>query len=131
MALCGILLQADGEKDAWEDRFIGTWGAENVFVNIWREDGEIQCIALFGEGAGETDYWEYGGCWYEAEDDALWCGSVTRTRERYDSERCEMVEIDWSLNDMIFAEFAYSDYGTLIGTDDAMEMPVELERRAE
>ena len=75
--------------------------------------------------------WEYGSCWYDGQEAALFCVNCARWREGYDPDTMETVETDWSLDDMEWALFSFSeDGGTLFGIDIlGLDYTLELSRR--
>lgn len=134
-ALCAAMLLAFAAAATCEpggiDRFCGEWAADGVSVCIAMEDEEINCLAIVQRGDDTREAWEYGACWYDAEQDAVVCGGVTKTRQQYSQLFDEWVEADWSMNDLYYAQFALSEDGSgLVWTDDGMKEPVVL-RRAE
>lgn len=121
----GIGARAEGAND-----FCGIWVAEGVTVEIWIEDGEAQCRAVFLKDGGEAIIWAYSPCWYSQEDHALECPGVTRTRERLDGLWNTLEELDWSINDMCFSGFELSGDG-LVFTDELLDGPIILARLSE
>ena len=108
------------------DRFCDTWAGKHVTVEIREKKGELQCRAVFKRSKDEVELWEYGCCWYDKKEKALWCGGVTRTWLRRDDSG-EMAETDWSMADLDFASFVFTDDGeSLIWKGDGLDAPIEL-----
>ena len=123
MAIAG----AEAMQDAAYERCPGIWVADGIAVEIWGEDEAIQCRAVLTDGGEESDIWEYAACVYDVAEDALRCYGVTRTRELFDSLLDDIDELDWSTDDLCFAELRLSE-GGLLFTDDALDAPVLLAR---
>ena len=112
------------------DPYLGTWEGENVVVEIYREDGEVKCRALFGDWNVDCDIWEIDNCWYDEEEDAMTSGNVIKTRGWFDILTDEFVEEDWSISDLYFNTFTFNgSRDALIWTDETMEKSIELTRR--
>ena len=127
--VCGLALAACAEGTG-ADRFLGTWTAEGVVVELWQEDGEIACCAVFQTDEAAREVWEYSACWYDEAEDVVQCGGITRTREVFDPAQAEWVELDWAMDDMNFARFEFSDSDlALQWTDDGLQAPVALARQ--
>lgn len=128
LAMLCLAIGACAEQTA-ESAFLGTWTADGVTVEIALEGEQIQCRAEFRIDEGERERWEYCACWYDEAANALACGGIVRTRERYSALFDEWSETDWSTNDMSFAQFTLSEEGdALLWTDDNMEEPLLLQR---
>ena len=112
------------------DPYLGTWEGENVVVEIYREDGEVKCRALFGDWNVDCDIWEIDCCWYDEAEDLLRTANVIKTSGWYNDFTEEFVEKDWSLSDLYFTTFAFNgSRDALIWTDDDPEKTIELTRR--
>ncbi len=111
------------------ERFCGEWTGDSVSVFIAMEDEEIFCLAIVRRGDDAREAWEYGACWYDEEQDAVLCGCVTKTQQYYSELFDEWMESDWSMNDLYYARFAWSEDGEgLVWTDDGLEEPLTLTR---
>ena len=122
MAACA---GAEAPWTAAFDRYLGIWVADGLAVEIRREGEELCCRAVFTDGGEESEILEYLYCFYDADEDALQCLGVTRTRERFDPLTDTLDELDWSMNDLSFAELRLSG-DDLIFTDEALDAPVVL-----
>ena len=109
------------------DDFLGMWSADGVVVEIWNENSDARCRAVFTDGDGNADVWDYDGCLYDQDETLLQCMGVTRTRERLDPIWGVLEELSWSMNDMCFSGFAVSE-DSLIFTDEALDSPITLTR---
>ena len=129
LALIGFFALASCAQALDADSFCGVWLDKDVAVDIWREDGEIRCNAVFIRAAGERERWEYSACWLDEDEGALMCGGVARTREAYDHLWEEWTESDWSMDDLSFARFEITEPGPfLLWSDDGMETTLSLWR---
>ena len=106
---------------------LGIWASDGIAMEIWQEDEMIQCRAVLTNCCEECDVWEYATCVYDDTEDVLQCYGVTRTRERFDSLLDDIDELDWSTDDMSFAELRLSEEGLLF-SDDGLDSPVVLTR---
>ena len=104
------------------DDYCGIWVGDGVDAQIWREEDEARCRIVFTDGE-ESDVWEYSACWYDTDEAALICDSVTRTRERYDALWETLQELDWSMADLCFSRFELTESG-LVFTDDMLDDPI-------
>ena len=124
--LLALYAAISGARAEATDRFLGTWAAEGVIVNIRCEDNVLQCTAIFQDDDSVRDIWEYSACWYDEATDTIQCGGITRTQYRKGPKGAP-VESGWSLDDMNAARFVFPEAGdVLIWTDDGMKAPVEL-----
>jgi len=126
LLLGGFACCASAHAETAED-YRGIWVADGVAVEIWFEDGEPHSWAVFTEKDDNATIWDYHTCWYDEKAASLECAGITRTREHYDwlSERVE--ELDWSIGDLSYADFKFSD-GGLVFNDDALDDPITLKR---
>lgn len=118
---------AEAPREAAYESCPGIWVGEGIAVEIWREDEAIKCRAVFSDGGDENDIWEYAVCFYEEAEDALQCFGVTRTSERFDSLLDDIIELDWSTDDMSLAELRQTEVGLLF-SGDGLDAPVALAR---
>ena len=79
LVLLAICFAFGARAEALED-YCGTWAADGAAVEIWTEDGEGQCRAVFVDDNGEAEIWQYGSCCRDESAPGLQCLSVTRTR---------------------------------------------------
>ncbi len=126
LALLVVCFAFGARAEALED-YCGTWVMGNAAVEIWTEDGEGQCRAVFVNDDGEAEIWQYGGCWQDESAPGLQCMSVTRTRERLDPLFDSLEELSWSLNDLATASLELSG-DRLLFTDETMDAPIALTR---
>ena len=95
------------------DRYAGGWtdgetsayfryDVDDFICRITRDDGE------------DTLVWEFDGGWYDEEAQALVFMNCERYREHIDMEALELVEEDWSLIGLAFAEFKLSEDGKTV-----------------
>jgi len=130
-ALLACLMAGGGALAEGVEDFLGIWVADGAAAEIWREKDDLFCRIVFMEAeADESRVWDYSGCGYDAEENALQCGCVTRTRERLDPLWDTLIEDDWSLNDMPFSRFDRTEDG-LRFSDDELEAPVDFTRLGE
>lgn len=121
LALC-----ASAHAETAED-YRGVWVADGVAVEIWLEDGEFHSRTVFTEDDENSTIWDYHSCWYNETDACLECAGATRTTEHYDWLTESVEELDWSLGDLIFANFKLSESG-LVFTDEELDAPVVLKK---
>lgn len=126
LALLAVCFAFGARAEALED-YCGTWVADGAAVEIWTEDGEGQCRAVFVNDDGEAEIWQYGGCWQDENGPGLQCMSVTRTRERLYLLFDSLEELSWSLNDLATASLELSG-DRLLFTDETMDAPIALTR---
>ena len=125
--LMGCLsLCAFAHAETAED-YRGIWVADRVAVEIWLEEGELHSRSVFTEEDETSTIWDYHSCWYNEKDACLECAGVTRTTEHYDWLTESVEEMDWSLGDLIFANFKLLENG-LVFTDEALDAPVVLKK---
>lgn len=111
------------------DRYVGTWAAKDVVVDIRREKDDIKCNAVFKAGDDLYDIWEYSFLWYDKAEKRLNCGGISKTRKQHDPKTDQMIEQDWSLSDLYFAQFEVSLEGSVLyWTDDGLDRPIELSK---
>lgn len=130
LLLCLMLLLAvpAALADAM-DRYVGTWAAKDVVVDIRQEKDAIRCNAVFRAGEDLYDIWEYSFAWCDRETGRLECGGISKSRRQYDPMTDQLVERDWSLSDLYFAEFEVSLEGSVLyWTDDGLDGTIELSR---
>ena len=121
LALCAF-----SHAETAED-YRGIWVANGVAVEIWFEGGELHSRAVFTEEDDNAAIWDYHSCWYNETDDCLECAGITRIIEHYDWLTESVEELEWSLNDLNFADFKLSE-GGLVFTDEALDTPIALKR---
>ena len=126
LVLLAICFAFGARAEALED-YCGTWAADGAAVEIWTEDGEGQCRAVFVDDSGEAEIWQYGSCCRDESAPGLQCLSVTRTRERLDPLFDSLEELSWSMNDFATASLELSN-GSLLFTDETMDAPIALTR---
>ena len=127
LALLGCLaLCAFAHAETAED-YPGVWVADGIAAEIWIEDGELCGRAVFTEGDDNATIWDYHTCWYNDADACMECAGITRTIEHYDWLTEDVEELDWSLNDLSFASFRFSE-GSLVFMDDALDAPIALKK---
>ena len=126
--LC-LLALALAEADAL-DLYRGSWSDGTTTVSFFDRDGELACRITQIEG-DESVVWEYSISWIEGASKDLCCADLMRCREHIDRDSLELVQTDWSLDDMAFAHFSLSGDGeTLIGSDiEGMGGALTLRRR--
>ena len=122
---------AEADRDAVAP-FLGVWECEDTTVTIRydEEQDDVTC-RVAREADGSIAVWEYSVGWYDSRMDALMCAGCTRYTESVDLEALQTVQDDWSMDDMEFAWFSFSEDGErLIGTDIAgMDEPLQLRRQ--
>jgi len=110
------------------DRYAGGWtdGETDAYFNYDRDDG-MTCRITRDIGE-DTLVWEYYGSMYDEEAQALVCMNCERYREHIDMDAMEVLQEDWSLSDLCFAEFKLSEDGkTMTCTDIAgLDEPLVL-----
>ena len=123
LLLGGLAARAEVPAD-----YCGMWVADGLAVEI-RYEGEdgYCCHAVFTRDSGEADVWDYTSGWYDADEDAVVCWNVIRTRECLDPIFDTLEELDWSLNDLGDASFRLTE-GGLAFADEALDAPIELKR---
>lgn len=121
LALC-TFAHAETAED-----YRGIWVADDVAVEIWLEDGELHSWVVFTESDENSTIWDYHSCWYNETDACLECAGATRTTEHYDWLTESVEELDWSLGDLCFASFKFSESG-LVFTDEELDAPVVLKK---
>ena len=128
VAVSGALPAACAEPGGVE-RFFGTWVGDGVRVELRREAGELLCRALFQEGDGRRETWQYCACGYDAAEDAVECFGIIRTYEEYSRLFEDWVETDWAMDDLCFArlEWSAADAGP-VWHADGLDAPVALRR---
>lgn len=132
LVLFALSFAAACAEEARPDAFDGCpeiWVADGVAVEILREGEEINCRAVFTDSGEESTVWEYGPCFYD-EAGVLQCPSVTRTRERFNAATGTLDELDWSMNDMCFAELRLTGDGMVL-SDDVLDAPLALTKLGE
>ena len=111
------------------ERFLGAWGGDGVSVQISQDGEELRCLALLQDGDDERDAWQYCACWYDEAANAVVCGGVVKTHQRFSGWFQEWEEADWSTSDLYYARFEWAEDGSgLVWTDDGLDAPVALTR---
>ena len=110
---------AETPEEAAIHRFLGGWLNEDFNLYIRQEDDELICmVSRYDDASGDTVYWEFTPCVYQAEDDSLLCPTCVHYREHIDMETYEMIQEDWLLISMEETRFAFGDdEDMLIGSD--------------
>ena len=123
LLLGGLAALAEAPGD-----YCGLWVADGLAMEIvYGEEDGYCCHAVFTRDSGEADVWDYTSGWYDAEEDALLCRNVIRTRERLDPIFDTLEELDWSLTDLGDASFRLTE-GGLEFADEALDAPIALKR---
>ena len=108
----GALAEAEPDADVIE-RFEDVWVGDDFAVEIWY-DGGFHCSAVLSGEDDAGDVWEFGGCAYDAEQDALICEDGTRYAQAFD----EAGELQSTVaGENLTAVLAFDENGSLVFDD--------------
>lgn len=117
LVLAGLIAcgRAEASKQDRIERYLGGWVSDGLKMYITLEDDVI--FARLTQ-SGSDCVWEFDNCLYDQGEDHLWCPVYRHYREHIDWETLELVQEDWSMNDLGFTVLAFGNDGdTLIASD--------------
>ena len=131
LACLVIYAQAEVSKDERINRYVGVWNNDEFYMYITLEDDEI--LATLKQWEEDGYVWEFKSCYYDTEEDCLWCPNYIQYREHIDEDTLERVQEDWSLGDMNLTCLTFGDdEDTLIASDiPDIDAPQSFDRVSE
>ena len=109
----GALAEPEPEADVIE-RFEDVWVGDDFAVEIWYEGGAFHCSAVLSGEDDAGNVWEFGGCAYNPEQDALICEDGARYTQTYDAAG----ELESTLAaDQLTAVLAFDENDNLVFQD--------------
>lgn len=114
----GSCIAGAGAEELMEsgiDRFLGGW-VNDAYSMYMRLENDMICCRM--TQSDSDDVWELSGFEYDAREDRLRCMNCIHYREFIDWNTYELVQEDWSLTGLVFADFVIKDDGnTLIASN--------------